>query len=337
MATTKFATIRYQALDRCFSNFGRKYDINDLVEACNEAILEYHPDSKGVVKRTVYEDIKFMQSEQGFLIDLVKIKDGRNVYYRYADHNYSINKRPLNSIELNQLKETIAILDRFKGLEQFSWIEDIKVKMDAVHKIKLNEKAIVSFEQNPYLKGLEHFSRISAAIQDKVVLKITYQGYKQTKPVSLVIHPYFLKQYNNRWFLFGLNDERKEISNLALDRIHEFNQAKFKYIETDIDFDEYFDDVIGVTVKVDTPVEQILLKISKDRWAYVQSKPIHGTQKVKKTGDDFIIIQLELQINQELINLLLGFGPDVIVLEPTGLKTQIIKKIQLMNNNYLNV
>jgi predicted DNA-binding transcriptional regulator YafY len=336
MATTKFATIRYQALDRCFSNFGRNYDINALVDACNEAIYEYNGDSDGVGKRTVYEDISFMQSEQGWSIALDKIKHGRNVYYRYADPNFSINKQSLNESEIIQLKETISILNRFKGVEQFEWMEDVKIKMEAAYKLNTESKPIVGFEQNPYLKGLDHFSKLFHAIQYKTVLKIKYQGYKQAKPVEMVIHPYFLKQYNNRWFLFGLNDTRRDISNLALDRIHSFKETKIKYQESSIDFDEYFDDVIGVTVKDDVPVEKVLLKIKSERWAYVESKPIHGSQKTKYIEDDGTIIQLELQINKELINTILGYGSDIKVLEPEHLKGQIINKIKQMNENYFN-
>ena len=41
MATNKHAQIRYLALDRCFSNFGRNYNYDDLIEACNEAIYNH--------------------------------------------------------------------------------------------------------------------------------------------------------------------------------------------------------------------------------------------------------------------------------------------------------
>jgi predicted DNA-binding transcriptional regulator YafY len=337
MATTKFATIRYQALDRCFSNFGRNYDINALVDACNDAIYEYNGDSSGIVKRTVYEDIKFMQSKQGWSVELEKIKQGKQVFYRYADRNFSINNQSLNESEIIQLKETISILNRFKGVEQFEWMEDVKIKMEAAYKLNTDSKPIVSFEQNPYLKGLNHFSKLFHAIQYKKVLKVKYQGYKQPEPSEIIIHPYYLKQFNTRWFLFGLNNERNDISNLALDRIHLFKELKLKYIDTEINFEEYFDDVIGVTVKDDLPIEQILVKISKERWAYVESKPIHGSQKVKCIESDGTIIQLELKVNNELINTILGFGADLEVLKPEHLREQIISRIKQMNENYFNV
>ena len=78
MATNKHASIRYQALDRCFSNFGRKYFIEDLIEACGEAIYDFAGIEDGVKRRQVYDDITFMESEQGWDIPLNKIRDGRS-------------------------------------------------------------------------------------------------------------------------------------------------------------------------------------------------------------------------------------------------------------------
>lgn len=66
MAQTKLATIRYQALDRCFSNWGRRNFIEDLIQECNKALREYLGEDAGVKRRQVFEDIKFMESESGW-------------------------------------------------------------------------------------------------------------------------------------------------------------------------------------------------------------------------------------------------------------------------------
>lgn len=40
MPTNKNAQLRYQILDRCFSNRHRKYTIEDLVDAVNDALYD---------------------------------------------------------------------------------------------------------------------------------------------------------------------------------------------------------------------------------------------------------------------------------------------------------
>ena len=122
MATNKHAMIRYQALDKCFSNFNRRFYIADLIMACNNAIYDLTGIEDGVKRRQVYLDIVFMESDQGWQIPLDRIKDKREVYYRYAERDFSINNKPLTDFELSQLKETILMLSRFKGIPQFDWM-----------------------------------------------------------------------------------------------------------------------------------------------------------------------------------------------------------------------
>ena len=131
MSTNKNATIRYQTLDRCFRNPGRRYYIDDLVEACNESLLDINPLSSGVKKRQVYEDIKFMQDSRGLMHQLNHLKMEEMPYYRYSDLDFSINNQPLNEMEAQQLKESLLTLSRFKGMPQFDWMEELTARLEA--------------------------------------------------------------------------------------------------------------------------------------------------------------------------------------------------------------
>jgi predicted DNA-binding transcriptional regulator YafY len=336
MATNKHATIRYHALDRCFSNHGRKFFIEDLVSACNEAIYEFAGIEDGVKRRQVFDDITFMESEQGWSVLLERLKDGKRVFYRYVDKSFSIKNKGINQEEAEQLKETLAILSRFKGLPQFEWIEEIQIRLEDTFKLKGNIQAAVGFEQNPFLKGLDNFTGIFNAIQNGVALNIKYQGYRQVKPVKVVFHPWYLKQYNNRWFLFGLTDEFKSITNFALDRIIGFEESKLKYRKNDaINFDEYFDDVIGVTIKSDSPPEKIFIKISIEVWPYIESKPLHGSQKIKSKTETDVIIERSVQVNHELMALLFSYMDAIEVIEPESLRDRFKRTSETLFKKYI--
>jgi len=324
MATNKHATIRYHALDRCFGNFRRKHYIDDLIAACNEAIYEFAGIEDGVKKRQVFDDIAFMESEHGWSIPLERIKDGKRVYYRYPDKSFSIKNQGINQAEAEQLKETLSIMTRFKGMPQFEWIEEMQIRLEDTFKLKSHIQSTVGFEHNPYLKGLNHFTCIFNAIQNEVAIRITYQGFRQESPMQLILHPWYLKQYNNRWFLFGLNEEYRTITNFALDRIISFEEVKIKYIKnSNVNFEEYFDDVIGVTVRQEIPVEKILIKADKQIWPYIESKPLHGSQKfIKQIGSE-IIIELNLQVNHEFMALLFSYMDAIEVLGPISIRKKI--------------
>lgn len=325
MATNKHAQIRYQALDRCFSNFGRRYFIEDLVEACNTSIYEQAGILDGVKTRQVQDDIKSMESIWD--IPLVRHKDGRRRYYRYSDKHYSINNQPLNECEINQLKETIYMLNRFKGMPQFGWMEEILARFESAFRLKGTAINIVGFEHNPYLKGLGFFTDIFNAILNKQSLKIEYKRFAKS-PSEMLYHPYYLKQYNNRWFLFGLCEkwkDKKSITTLALDRIQHITPITIEYIENkDHNFEEYFEDIVGVTVLVDAPIERILLEIDNSLFPYVDTKPLHGSQKINSRNQEATTIELNLILNYELENLLLGYIDKIRIVEPETLRNRIL-------------
>ena len=131
MATNKHAIIRYQTLDKCFRNPGRRYYIEDLIEACNNSIYEFTGTDIGIKRRQIFEDIKFMESPQGWNIPLEHNREGHKVYYRYSDKSFSINNQPLNETEENQLREALLTLSRFKGMPQFEWVDEIIAKLDS--------------------------------------------------------------------------------------------------------------------------------------------------------------------------------------------------------------
>lgn len=332
MSTNKHAIIRYQTLDKCFRNPGRNYSIEDLVEECNKAIYEYTGKEEGIKKRQLYDDIRFMESEQGWNIELKKEKDGRRVFYKYEDSNFCISNQPLNEIEANQLREALLTLNRFNGLPQYNLINELSTRLEASFNLKQKSDVIINFEENEFLKGLDFIPELYNAILYKKVLNVSYKNFKTENSTSIIIYPYYLKQFNMRWFLFGKSDDYETITNLALDRIESIEPVSKNYINSDIDFKEYFDDVIGVTVPNDK-VEIIVLEISESLMPYVKTKPIHGSQIIKEV-DGRNYLQIKVIPNYELEMLILSHGEKIKVLEPLFLVEKLLDRVNKMKDNY---
>ena len=335
MATNKNAIIRYQALDQCFRNPGKRYHIQNLVEASNNSLLDIDAYSTGIRKRQTYDDIKFMRDSKGYDAPIETIKDGRRVYYRYSDMNFSINNQPINEKEAIQLKETLTLLSRFKGLPQFKWIEEIKLRLEQSFKLTSQPK-VISFDENQYLSGLEYISILFNSVVNEEVLSIRYKPFKNEKELTFILHPYHIKQYNNRWFLFGLNQENSLITNIALDRIIEINETNITHIKnTNIDFNEYFDDVIGVSIPYDTEEsKKIQVKINKSTWPYIKTKPLHGSQKTLEENDIYTMIELELVPNYELYSLIFSYGENIEIVSPSEMRQQFKARVHDLNRKY---
>lgn len=336
MPTNKNASIRYQALDKCFRDRRHRYYIDDLIEKCEEA-LYYYNGVGGVSRRQVFEDIKFMESDTGWSIPLERKKDGKKVYYRYEDPDFSINEQPLTDEEAQQLRTVILTLSRFRGLPSNEWIEDVISNLEWRFNLKGKSENIIGFEQNTDLKGLHWLTPILDATSNHQPLKIAYRNYKNSEvEKTMIIHPWYVKQYNNRWFLFGLDDQKYYITNLALDRIQSLEIAEdIPFVPNEnIDFEVYFKDVIGVTIpKADVEKIRIVLQFTKGQFPYITSKPLHPSQEI--LSDEECKLAIEVRPTYELDQLILSFGPDVEVLEPTEYREYIKRKLADNLQKYL--
>jgi predicted DNA-binding transcriptional regulator YafY len=269
-----------------------------------------------------------MESDAGWQADIERVKVSRKSIYRYRDPNFSINNQPLSKTELIQIKSALEIISRFDGMPQFSWVNEIVTKINNGFELKDNTSHIISFDSNAYLKGIEFLGDLFNAIHYNNVLRIQYKPFKSGKEIEFIIHPYFLKQYNNRWFLFGLNDEYKTISNLALDRIVSFENLKIKYVKnSSINFNEYFEDIIGVTMPEKGKLTRIELLFSNDEAPYILTKPIHGSQKKIKHDENGLLITIEVFQNIELEKVILSYGAGVKVIGPKTFKDKIKKTL----------
>jgi predicted DNA-binding transcriptional regulator YafY len=337
MATNKNALIRYKVLDNCFRNTGRRYFIDDLISECDKVLSEIDLSSNGISRRQIFEDISFMESKEGWSIELLKLRDGKKVFYRYSDSAFSINNMPLNEVEINQLKSAVAILSQFKGMPQFEWVNELVPKLRQGIATDEASATIMDFDSNQYLKGIEHLGPLHNAIYYKKVLTISYQPFENDIPFDVVMHPYFLKQYNNRWFLFGYNQEKEKHDwNLAIDRIVSINESKGKYQKNNkIDWQEYFEDIIGVTKPIDAVSEKVVLHFKGKTGKYMETKPLHGSQKTKWKDEQTLEVTLDLIINYELERLILSYAESVKVIKPIKLATLIKERIFSANNLYL--
>lgn len=321
MPINKNAWIRYLTLDRCFRNTGRKYYIDDLVDACNEALLEDNPNSSGIKKRQIFNDINYMRSSKGFNAPIESYRDGNRTYYRYEDTNFSILQQllPQNIIEISQ--DLFAFLIQIDGLAPIQELHDKLPELLKFYKIKQREP-FVEFDFNLDYVGLKNFSPMFNAINHQQVLEITYDSYFKKKIETFIFHPHYLKEYRQRWYVLGYNEtENIDCYILGLERIVDFKELRNKhYFGSTVDYKEYFYDIIGVTKELNKKPEKINLLIHPDFEKYILTRPFHPSQINKnKFIDGWREIELEVIINEELVNHLIPYMQFIKILGPPAL------------------
>lgn len=332
MANVKNGAYREMIIDRCLRN-RRGFSTLEIMEKCNEALYR-RGEPQITATNTVRNDILSIESRYGILVE--SVKEGRNVRYRYEDPDFSIYNTPFSEEEIAQLAQSVAVLRRFDGMPGFEWVNELNAHIQSA--VNTENKSVVGFHDNKQLKGIEFFTPLFEYINRRQPVVINYQTYKGTVIIA-VVHPYFLKQYNQRWYLFGRNDEYGNISNFPLDRINTIEQSEVTYIPNeDIDFQTYFDNVIGVSVDHSTKPEEIEILVSPEQLPYILSKPLHHTQKVLQNNPDgSAIISITVIPNFELIQLLLSFGERFTVLSPESIRQKISTRIEKNLKNYCEV
>ena len=329
MSQNKNALLRYRILDQCFSNFYKQYFIDDLIEVCSEKLSEFYGEAMSVSKRQIADDINFMKSLDGYDAPIRSHRDGRRVYYRYEDRDFSIEKKPLSPAELSLLSHAAEALGRVRKIPGMEWVNTVTTHLTDGLKKADSEREIISFQDNEYLNGIEFLSPLYGFIKNEQVLNITYKSFLLDEAVSTIISPYYLKQYNNRWFLFGHNHQLERLENMALDRIVGMTPVSDGYEECTVNFEEYFEEIIGVTNYEETEIVKIEIRVSDELMPYIASKPLHGSQRLRDN-----VLHLEVKPNYELESQILSFGEGLTVLSPIYLKEKIGERVRLLNKKY---
>lgn len=325
MPANRNALLRYKTIDRCLCNRYRQWTLEDLIEACSEALYEYEGIRKGISRRTIQLDIQTMRSDRlGYNAPIIVVD---NKYYTYEDPDYSILHSPLTERDMTNLSEAVGVLKQMTGFPAMSGISDLVSRMeDQVSLASGDREPLILMENNSRLRGLEYVPVIYDALRSRCTIEMSYQSFKSTHPSSLVFYPYVLKEFNNRWFVLGRMANLKCLSIFALDRIHDIKLLPdVAYMKPpDFDAEKYFAEMVGVSRNEDSQLQTVHFWVSAADAPYFVTKPIHMSQRKLETKDNGeTLFEIRLIINPELIRELLGFGPGLQVIEPKSLADTI--------------
>ncbi|OQP65904.1 WYL domain-containing protein [Niastella vici] len=324
MSVNKLALIRYKTIDDCLRNRYRKWTLDDLIEKVADVLYELEGITTGVSKRTIQADIQVMRSDKlGYNAPIIVVD---RKFYCYSENDYSITNAPVNKADVEKMKEIVGVLKQFNGFTYFDEMSEMIARLENnVYRSTHQGRNYIQFENNRLVKGLQHINPLYQSILNKRSLLIEYKSFKAAASQQLICYPYLLKEYRNRWFLIAQTKNKKLLLTMALDRIIEFQELiKEPFLEYGgLDFDQYFDDLIGVTKTVKDRAHKVVLFVDKYNAPYVLTKPLHHSQRVLKEEENGIIIRIDVVMNFELEREILGFGECMKVLAPRLLASKI--------------
>ena len=347
---------RYKILDELLSCRYHNYSLDDLTEEVNKRLAELYPDTNGVGRRTIEKDIYYLEYEGPFLVEIERYttsgynREKQKSYskrcLRYAKPSFSIFKKDLSDDEEYLLKEALSLLGQFDGLPNLDALEGLRLGLG----VKRNERKIISLTKNP-LENSNLLGELFTAISHRQVVELHYHKFSSPQEeLATNVHPYLLKEYNRRWFLFAAAEADEKLLCFSFDRIDKIVPLpSHKYIDYDGEISEIFDDTIGVTINEKNPVYNIIFWVSDVSKDYVVTKPIHDSQKNIKESEEVKLreiyptlsngrfFSIDCKENYELIRELTSFGKELIVLSPVIIRDKLVKRITEMKENYESI
>lgn len=190
----------------------------------------------------------------------------------------------------------------------------------------------IDFDKNANLTYYSLFNQVFEAICNAHPISFTHSNYYKDKIEDYSLKPYYLKEYKNRWYVVG--ETEKGLRTFGLDRItnvvvDEKQKIKSKYEKAK----ENFDFTVGLNAS-DHPAEHIRLSFDLSQKPYIESLPIHHTQKEIPNNDNRYIIEVLLTYNFELKQELLKYGCMLKVIAPEWIKQDIKQELKKALKRY---
>ena len=346
MPTNKNALVRYKTIDKLLAS-RKGYTYEELAKACSEDLQKEGIPSVSVA--SIRKDVAAMKRIYGVQVEILGNR-GHERPLAYSESSRTIKGETVTDPNLAELQEAFAILETVEGIAYVQpAIDSIKKKLNA--KTGADTSTYISFAHPPKLKNAELVWKLYKNIYKHNPLTVTYQPVGKDA-YTVEFQPYFLKCYNNRWFLLGWDYNRKNpkkpddppggIVNLAVDRIVSYkvsHKPSSQLRRNDIDFKTYFDHVIGVTFFPNAELTKIRFRVhtsEKDGIRdlhRIETKPIHWTQTEIEKTPEYTDFTIEVYPNNELDAVLREFE-HIEIIEPSFVRKEFVKRLRNIAIHY---
>ncbi len=272
-----------------FEEISERWSLSSLNTSCDELPL-----------RTFHNHREAIQS----LFDIDIVCDRKGGYQYYIENS--------KDIEGNGVREWI--------------VSSFAVNNVIAESRKLNDRIL--FENIP--SGANYLTSIIGAMRDSITLQITYQSFGRDSEHTFLLEPYCIKIFKQRWYVIGRSVSKNRVATYSLDRIHDLRQSSEKFsLPESFDGRTFFKDSFGIITSDDYLVEQVRIKVYGTKAKYIESLPLHHSQRLEEKADSYSIFSYYIKPTYDFRQELLSHGAEVEVLSPewlVGEIREIIKK-----------
>jgi len=278
-------------------------------------------------KHPTFEDIKDHLVQYDFEIsartlqrDIARIRDefGMEICYSRASHGYYIDES--NSVNKNLFLKFIETSTKAELINRS--IHDSKKLLQ-----------VIQFDGYTNNYGSQYIEDVLQAIDMHKKIKFLHHNFDTNQYKEHIVHPYYIKEYKNRWYVLGWAETYNELRTFGMDRIQDVIIMKEGYKKVNFDALAYFKDIIGIN-HPKTKVQKIVLRFTAQQAKYIWALPLHPSQQFINSSNSTEDFEFQLKINYELIQEILALREHVEVLSPLILRNEIKAVIKAMSKQY---
>ncbi|MBE6274024.1 MAG: WYL domain-containing protein [Bacteroides sp.] len=183
--------------------------------------------------------------------------------------------------------------------------------------------------------GKKHLQPIINAMKQGKRLLIEYLRFGKLERRQIIVEPYAIKVFKQRWYLLAADDKWTIPAVYALDRIMSLKETgdSFEYPK-DFNAEIFFKDCYGVICGTNDEVQKIVLRAYPPYVNYLRTLPLHTSQKELNSTSDYADFELYLRPTFDFRQELLSQGDEVEILQPENFREEMKSLLEKMLKRY---
>ena len=180
-----------------------------------------------------------------------------------------------------------------------------------------------------------HLATLLEAMRENRVVTITYCGFNKSKSHQFPIEPYCVKLFENRWYVLAHNVHYDDYRIYGLDRIEDLEMTTDTFkLPKDFSASDYFSNYYGIISDSNIKPERIVIRAYRDHIPYMNSLPLHHSQKLLEDNGEYANFELFLAPTFDFTMRLLSAGAMIEVISPASLRKTMKEWVSDMYDLY---
>jgi predicted DNA-binding transcriptional regulator YafY len=251
--------------------------------------------------------------------------------WHYAERFLFTDSLSLSLDDVAQLRIAAETLSAFSHLDGYRELPEIVNKIHHTVRRWMADKTpsrAIYFDTPPSYEGTTHLSFFLKAIEESRRVVFDYHPFHALQPKRVLFDPYFLRQYDHRWYVGGVSHDPEEgfIRTFPLERIISEPELAGFFHDKPKDYapESYWRDIYGISRPPNAQSEIVILAFDPLPGKYFRSKPFFEPFKVMEDSEERFIVQFRIVVNMELVSKIASLGHGVKVLSPSSLIKKMV-------------